>query len=55
MNAEVGAFIPLGLVIAAWVSKAQHLPSLANAAGWVLAVVGTLLLMAHAFGRRLPG
>lgn len=49
-----GAFIAVGLVIAAWVSKAQHPPPLANAVGWVLAVIGTVLLMAAAFGWRLP-
>jgi hypothetical protein len=54
MGAEAGAFIAVGLVIAAWVSKAQLPPRLANAAGWVLALVGTLLLMAEAFGWRLP-
>lgn len=51
---EAGAFIALGLVIAAWVSKAQHPPAFANAAGWVLALVGTLLLLAAAFGWSLP-
>lgn len=50
MTTAAGAFIALGLVIAAWVTKAQNPPPLANAAGWVLAVVGTLLLLAAAFG-----
>ena len=54
MGAEAGAFIAVGLVIAAWVGEAQQPSPLANAAGWVLAVVGTLLLMAAAFGWRLP-
>lgn len=54
MGAEAGAFIAVGLVIAMWVHKAQHPPAFANAVGWVLALIGTLLLMAAAFGWRLP-
>jgi len=49
MTTAAGALVGLGLVIAAWVTKAQQPPRLANAAGWVLAVVGTVLLLLAAF------
>ena len=55
MTTAAGAMIALGLVIAAWVSKAQNPPPMANAAGWVLAVLGTLLLLAAAFGLGVSG
>jgi len=45
IDASTGLFIALGLVIAAWVGKANLPPAVANAAGWVFAVAGTLLLM----------
>jgi hypothetical protein len=49
MTTAAGALIALGLVIAAWVMKAQQPPRMANAAGWVLAIVGTVLLLLAAF------
>jgi len=49
MTTAAGALIALGLVIAAWVTKAQQPPRMANVAGWVLAVVGTALLLLAAF------
>jgi len=49
MTTAAGALIGLGLVIAAWVTKAQQPQRMANIAGWVLAVVGTLLLLLAAF------
>jgi hypothetical protein len=55
MTTAAGAMIALGLVIAAWVSKAQQPTRLANVAGWILAVLGTLLLLAAAFGLGAAG
>jgi hypothetical protein len=49
MTTAAGAMIALGLVIAAWVSKAQQPTRLANVAGWVFAIVGTVLLLLAAY------
>lgn len=49
MTTAAGALIALGLVIAAWVTKAQQPPPLANVVGWVIAIVGTVLLLLAAF------
>lgn len=54
MTTAAGALIALGLVIAAWVTKAQQPPRMANAAGWVLAIVGTVLLLFAAFTGLAP-
>lgn len=53
MDAQAGALIALGLVLAAWTAKAQTPPPLANAVGWVLALLGTILLLLASFGWKL--
>jgi len=54
MNAQAAAFLALGLVLYAWVGKANVPPAVANAVAWVLALIGTLLLLASAAGWSLP-
>jgi hypothetical protein len=54
MTTAAGALIALGLVIAAWVTKAQQPPPMANVAGWVIAIVGTVLLLLAAFTEWAP-
>lgn len=50
MTAQAGALIALGLVIAAWVARAQTPAPFANLAGWLFALLGTVLLLVASFG-----
>lgn len=50
MTAAAGMWIAFGLVIAAWVSKAVQPTPASNGAGWVLGLIGTLVLLLAALG-----
>ncbi len=50
MTTLAGVYIALGLVIAAWVGRASQPAPTANAAGWVFAILGTIVLLLAVFG-----
>jgi len=54
MNPQAAAILAFGLVLYAWVGKANIPPAVANAVAWVLALLGTLLLLVLALGWSLP-
>lgn len=45
-----GVYIGLGLVAAAWVGRASSPSKLTNAAGWLFALLITIVLVCRALG-----
>jgi hypothetical protein len=50
MNASIGIWIGLGLATAAWIAAAVSPSNARIVAGWVFAIIGTVLLVLAAAG-----